>query len=371
MKKALTIIALCATLLFVGCVQDVLPPVSDTVLELEIGMAKGISGSRAITYNAGDTAWARAFDANRNRVAIGPGGTYESTLTWDSGISKWRGSIDLSAFSGNITFLAGVQNSEKEHIYRGSMTKTITPDNRNENINLTAAISYSIGDIGPGGGYIFYDKGSYGTDGWRYLEAAPTDLSTDWTEDKVGSGYVIYQGEVYTDNAPVGYGVEDTKILTKYDFYWGPAGSASTTPKYTYNTLSNLGKGPDNFAILDALTTVTPKIRNKPGRKDTSLNDNPRRDTPDTIHAINPNSMNDWFIPSLNELQQLYVSREKVAGLDSAAKYWSSTEDLTADQWSVESGLNIPNASAWDFNTGALAEITRDNTCRVRPSRRF
>ena len=34
---------------------------------------------------------------------------------------------------------------------------------------------YSIGDIGPAGGYIFYDKGYY-SDGWRYLEAAPADL---------------------------------------------------------------------------------------------------------------------------------------------------------------------------------------------------
>lgn len=34
-----------------------------------------------------------------------------------------------------------------------------------------------IRKIGPAGGYIFYDKGSYsGTPPWRYLEAAPVDL---------------------------------------------------------------------------------------------------------------------------------------------------------------------------------------------------
>jgi hypothetical protein len=34
---------------------------------------------------------------------------------------------------------------------------------------------YAIGDIGPGGGRVFYDKGSYSAD-WRYLEVSPADL---------------------------------------------------------------------------------------------------------------------------------------------------------------------------------------------------
>jgi len=34
--------------------------------------------------------------------------------------------------------------------------------------------AYKIGDRGPAGGWIFYDKGEY-SNGWRYLEAAPED----------------------------------------------------------------------------------------------------------------------------------------------------------------------------------------------------
>jgi hypothetical protein len=41
--------------------------------------------------------------------------------------------------------------------------------------------TYKIGDQGPTGGFIFYDKGNY-SGGWRYLEAAPVDQSqqTKW-----------------------------------------------------------------------------------------------------------------------------------------------------------------------------------------------
>jgi TolB-like protein len=59
--------------------------------------------------------------------------------------------------------------------------------------------AYKIGDTGPAGGLIFYDKGN-NTGGWRYLEAAPRDLPrkikmvaeaidiTDCTERVVGRG---------------------------------------------------------------------------------------------------------------------------------------------------------------------------------------
>ena len=57
---------------------------------------------------------------------------------------------------------------------------------------------YQIGDIGPAGGWIFYDKGSF-SDGWRYLEAAPanTEFTAEWcslnldipgTDTKIGTG---------------------------------------------------------------------------------------------------------------------------------------------------------------------------------------
>jgi len=40
-----------------------------------------------------------------------------------------------------------------------------------------ANTTYAIGDTGPAGGIVFYDKGD-DVGGWRYLEAAPSDQST-------------------------------------------------------------------------------------------------------------------------------------------------------------------------------------------------
>jgi uncharacterized protein len=36
---------------------------------------------------------------------------------------------------------------------------------------------YAVGDVGPAGGFIFYENPNYAKDGWRYLEAAPFDQS--------------------------------------------------------------------------------------------------------------------------------------------------------------------------------------------------
>src|SRR4029453_3457773 len=39
------------------------------------------------------------------------------------------------------------------------------------------ASPFVVGDVGPGGGLIFYENPDYPRDGWRYLEAGPFDQS--------------------------------------------------------------------------------------------------------------------------------------------------------------------------------------------------
>jgi len=50
----------------------------------------------------------------------------------------------------------------------------------------TVSVLYNLRDAGPAGGLVFYDKGSY-SNGWRYLEAAPSDQSTDISWGNEGS----------------------------------------------------------------------------------------------------------------------------------------------------------------------------------------
>ena len=40
---------------------------------------------------------------------------------------------------------------------------------------MESPITCDIGDIGPAGGYVFYDKGET-KDDWKYIEKAPSDL---------------------------------------------------------------------------------------------------------------------------------------------------------------------------------------------------
>lgn len=61
--------------------------------------------------------------------------------------------------------------------------------------NLDSKVQkYKIGNKGPAGGYIFYDKSNY-TSGWQYLEAAPEDINKvcDWKEaNSVCKNLIVY-----------------------------------------------------------------------------------------------------------------------------------------------------------------------------------
>jgi len=130
---------------------------------------------------------------------------------------------------------------------------------------------------GPAGGLIFYDKGSV-SDGWRYLEAALSDQST---------GIQWYNSADITTSA--------TGIA--------------------------LGTGPVN----------TIKIIDSQGETTTAY-------AAGLARAYSGGSYDDWFLPSKDELNQMYTNLHNIStpvgGFDAAA-YWSSTEFNASRAWFV------------------------------------
>jgi len=80
-------------------------------------------------------------------------------------------------------------------------------------------VGYQVGDIGPAGGIIFYDAGSY-IDGWRYLEVAPDDIY-DWFKEKDGKE-ISWRGSSKVSGLPIetgthiGSGKQNTKEIAAF-----------------------------------------------------------------------------------------------------------------------------------------------------------
>jgi hypothetical protein len=185
---------------------------------------------------------------------------------------------------------------------------------------------YSVGDVGPGGGIVFYvhPSGTFtstGSDGGlncKYLEAAPADL----------------EGKFKWCN-----------IFT----FFSPLGVAAT----------GIGTG-----MANTITAINECARRRPDRSTTSS----------AIHAaanyVN-NGKTDWHLPSKDELNELYKyaisapsggSRRKLRPSFSPGAYWSSSE------YSEYSALN-----AWfqSFRLGGPFSSGKSFAYRVRPVRAF
>ena len=128
--------------------------------------------------------------------------------------------------------------------------------------------AYRIGDTGPAGGIVFYDKGNYNGD-WRYLEAAPAN----------------------TDKEPAMFAADKAFGDVKD---------------------RRLGAGKENTIMLMEILN----------RKGGSVNT-----APWICNQLEINGFNDWYQPSLDELLTLYknIYGKNGSGGFKPVKYWSST----------------------------------------------
>lgn len=196
----------------------------------------------------------------------------------------------------------------------------------------------SVGDNGPAGGLIFYDKGKY-SDGWRYLEAAP---------------YGWYNGE------------DDPR------FQWGARGKYND---YSVLTANEIGSGASNtvniIALHDNLQNDYPEkgdYYTNPKKYDIN-NDGTVAAKVCTDYSIEVDGViyDDWFLPSKDELNLIDENLYK-QGLGG---FFSKTDiRLERHYWSSSNCL-VDWAYCQSFVHGGLEFNSKTCNYRVRPIRAF
>jgi hypothetical protein len=167
-----------------------------------------------------------------------------------------------------------------------------------------------IGDTGPGGGRVFYILDAATKSAWHYLEVAPDA----WNSGKADPGSVWCSN---TENF--------VKVL-----------DAVATPVRS-ETSSLIGAGARNSKMM--LASCATGAAN-------------------LASAYNGGGKYDWYLPSTEELNQLYKNRNAL-GIFASGSYWSSTEGAT----------NYGKSQA--FNTGFVSFTMKKSCARVRPIRAF
>ena len=177
------------------------------------------------------------------------------------------------------------------------------------NVTLYAQWSF-FGSTGPGGGFIFYDKGSY-SDDWRYLEVAP--ISTEWTYKK-----------------------------------WSTANEIIGTQE------TGIGSGKVNTDLIVAA------ISDETGR------------AAQLCDALDYGGCSDWFLPSKDELNLIYTNLVEagVGVFPGGGIFWSSSEGSDENPEFTD---HYSQYYAWvqGFYNGKQFRYTKEDSSDVRAVRAF
>jgi hypothetical protein len=131
---------------------------------------------------------------------------------------------------------------------------------------------YNLGDTGPAGGWIFYINSNAYTDGWKYLEAAPTSQAmSPW----------------------------------------------STQLTSSLGTSTDIGTGKSNTATI--VTAVN-------GASET---DTAAQVCDNYTNLYNGTTWDDWFLPSRDETQQMFNNLHKkgLGNFTESTYYWTSSDN--------------------------------------------
>jgi hypothetical protein len=238
---------------------DLSAPV-DTGSSVEVVM-DGIDGARGIATDP-DVAWVRI------NVKTTVGGVQKGAGDLELKAGVWRGKISVSE-TGQMTFTATAGNQDgSTGVYHVSWAGSAEKNVMGSGLSLTIPVS-----AGDNTRHIFYVNATSAIDGWRYLEAAPSDQSmgivwSNITDTEVGAS---------AQGTAIGTGQANTTAIV------GQAGCTSGAAK----TCDDLVLG----------------------------------------------GYSDWFLPSKDELNAMYGKKAAIGGFLSFVYYWSSSEGFDSNVW--------------------------------------
>jgi len=235
---------------------------------------------------------------------------YTGTVAWSPAHNPFKGGTTYTA-TITLTPKAGYTlTGVSANFFTVSGATTVT--NSADSGVVTAVFpetTYSISDIGPAGGYIFYINPNYATDGWRYLEVAPAN--TEMPGKQWSNVYVDVPG-----------------------------------------TQTGIGTGKSN---TDLIVNALPGEINCAAQLCAGL-------------TVENNSItyDDWFLPSKDELWLIlsYSYLQLLAGFSFDYNYWTSSQASQFAAWGE--GYTILGISGWYY-----AVVDKNGLYNVRAIRSF
>jgi hypothetical protein len=233
-------------------------------------------------------------------------------------------SVILFSSSGCVELMEEFAAYSYTQDYQEEITATEVSDTDNDPVEEKPL--YALGDRGPSGGHVFYDKGFY-EDGWRYLEAAPSYWSGSGIEPKAQWGAQQFEVDPPVTGAEIGQGKMNTERIVSYHNrlaeLYPDKGDYYENPKQYYSSNDGtLAAGLCDAAIIAGF--------------------------------------DDWFLPSTDELAAMHeVLYKNGKGNINADMYWSSTEK------DMYSGMKM------NFWMGVASGTYKSTSYYVRPIRAF
>jgi len=192
--------------------------------------------------------------------------------------------------------------------------------------------TYVVGETGPAGGLVFYDKGSYsGSPAWRYLESAPVDQPIDNIQNELRNSS--------------GYNIPDPRITWNGNGEYVVIGASGTT--------IGTGKANTDLIVAAALGASTECAA-----------------TQCTNSHIGGYS--DWFLPSKDELGLMFAVYKEHTDLLATFEwgdYWSSTEYNDVPDWAAGFACIAENPGS--PTQGFSPAYYKDGASGTRAIRRF